>query len=578
MTEIIVKKSLTGKRWLKPQPNPLVEEQLENHDLSPWLVDILATRGINPKTIEGFLNPTLKSLMPNPFSLKDMDVVVDRVMKALNEKQKIGIIGDYDVDGATSTALLTNYLRAIGGDVQFHIPDRLTEGYGPSEKALQHFKDTGVQLVFTLDCGTVAFDEMQFARTLGLEVIILDHHQGLEKLPQSVGVVNPNRADETSGLTYLAAVGVTFMTLVALQKRLKEQGYFKDTRPPNLMDMLDVVALGTVCDVVPLQGLNRALVKQGLKIMANTQNRGLSTLMEHAGIKGLPSAMDMGFGLGPRINAGGRVGCSKLGATLLTTQSLGEAHAIAEKLNLLNEERRGIQQAVLHQAQTQVDPASQAIVVAGAHWHEGVIGVVAGRLKDKYHRPTVVIALNEEEGKASCRSVPGFDIGAFIHKAVAKGILIQGGGHAMAGGFSIKKERVEELEAFLTAEVAAHNLDLTPEVTIDTALSPAANLQAFLDDTASLAPHGTSNPPLTILLEDVTIKFVKLLKEKHLSFNAAKQGTSLRCLLFNAFETPLGDFILKHENNTMHLVGELAQEEWNGNHYIKFFVRDGAFL
>lgn len=574
---IIVPKSITNKRWLWRQLDDKAYKKLRREcDLPETLCHILARRVLPFDNLEAFYNPTLKQFMPDPFHLKDMDVVVNRLIQALHNNEKIGVIGDYDVDGATSTALLTNYFEAIGGYVSFHIPDRLTEGYGPSKKAIDQFKEQGIKLMLTLDCGTVAFEELEYANAQGLEAIVLDHHKGVEKLPIALGVINPNRLDETSPLTYLAAVGVTFMTLVALNSKLREQSYFNGKTPPNLMHYLDIVALGTVCDVVPLQDLNRAFVKQGLKVMANTQNLGLKTLLEHIGNDKTPTSETCGFALGPRINAGGRVGCSKLGARLLTTKSVGEAHAIAEQLCTLNEERRDIQKRVLREALDQVDEDAPFIMVKGDDWHEGVIGVVAGRLKEKFNRPTIVIAFNNGVGKASCRSVPGVDIGALIHKAVDAEHLMQGGGHAMAGGFSIDEMKLPEFKDFLHTECTKNPLDHTIEMVVDTSLTPGGNYNQYFEMLDNLAPFSHDHPPVRVMFENVVIKYVSLMKEQHISCSFSQGGPQMKGLLFNAFETPLGDFLLSQQGKSIHLVGEIKKEYWQGQEQIKFFIADAA--
>ena len=435
----------------------------QQHGISELLAGILAGRGVALDDVPRFLNPTLRDDLPDPFHLLDMDKAVARIMRALNEKQPIAVFGDYDVDGATSTALLHRYFAALGVSITPYIPDRMKEGYGPSVEGFAKLIDAGAQLIITVDCGTLAHAPIAYAASRGVDVMVLDHHLSSGALPDAVAVVNPNRVDETSPLTHLAAVGVTFLLLVALTKKLREAKFFgagslvlgsgtngpsqhpvpstQHRLEPNLLSLLDLVALGTVCDVMPLTGLNRTLVAQGLKVMAGRRNLGLSVLSDVARLDESPNVYHLGFLLGPRINAGGRVGASGLGVALLTSDDAFAAQHMAEILDTHNAERQAIEAMVSEQAFAAAEAQSNlpVIMVAAAGWHQGVIGIVAGRLKEKFQRPAVVVSLENGMGKASARSVTGADFGAAVHAALAEALITHGGGHAMAAGLAWRK-------------------------------------------------------------------------------------------------------------------------------------------
>ena len=416
---------------------------MQKFELCDNVSKILAAKDLSLEEIEHFLNPKIKNLLPDPYQLKDMDKAIERTSKAISENEKIVIFGDYDVDGATSSALIKNYFSEIGIEVQIYIPDRIAEGYGLNVKSLkQMIKLYNPSLIITVDCGTMSFEAIDHAKDQNINVLVIDHHIGGVELPNAVAIINPNRVDETSQYKYLAAVGVSFLFLVGLNSHLKKQGYFK-ANSPDLMSYLDLVALGTVCDIMPLIGLNRAFVLRGLQLMNVRKNLGISGLCDLLSLAQKISAYHLGFVIGPRINAGGRVGYSYLGSKLLSSDNIYEIKEIALKLNQYNIERQLIESSVLEEAFAQAEnqKLNNVIYVYGENWHPGVIGIVASRLKEKYNKISIVISMDGEYGKSSCRSVSGFDIGKAIINAKYQGLLKDGGGHAMAAGFTIEKNK-----------------------------------------------------------------------------------------------------------------------------------------
>ena len=414
-------------------------------DIPEIVAKILSSKSIEEEDIYDFLNPYIKNYLPDPSHLLDMDKSSDFLSKAVIDKSKITIFGDYDVDGATSSALLKRFFKMVGIKVDIYIPDRMTEGYGPNINALKKIKDSGSDIVITVDCGTVSFEPIKQAKDYGIDVIVIDHHLGSGTLPEAYAVVNPNRIDENSDCKNLAAVGVSFLLAVSITRSLRDKGYFKSTEEPDLLSLLDIVALGTICDVMTLKGLNRAFVKQGLKVINQRSNIGLSALMDVSNISGEVGVYHCGFIIGPRINAGGRIGKSHLGSKLLTTEDKDEAYQISQELEKLNMERRSIEEQILHQAFEKADNIDGDIpflLVANDNdyiWHKGVVGIVASRIKEKYNKPCAILSLEGGVGKASARSISGVDLGAVITSARNEGLLIEGGGHAMAAGFFYRR-------------------------------------------------------------------------------------------------------------------------------------------
>ena len=446
--------SISGKKWIFKQfDNSDIKNYTENYSLSEIVAKLISIRKKNISDINLFLKPTIKDNLPNPLKLKDMQNAIDRTYKALLKNEIIGIFGDYDVDGATSTALLSRYFLSINRKIETYIPDRKKEGYGPSVNGFNNLMSRGVKIIFTVDCGTLSFEPVSLAQKSNIDVIILDHHQSDINIPKACAVINPNRHDDNSKLNYLCAAGVCFMYLVALNKKLREKNWVIENNilEPNILNLLDLVSLGTVCDVVPLIGLNRAIVKQGLKVLKKRTNLGLKTLYDLCKIKSQPSTFDLGYILGPRINAGGRVGRSSHGAELLTSEDPSKAYRIASDLEKYNTERKSIEMLLSEEVNDQVkkyynDPV---LVLSNKNWHEGIIGIVASRIKDKYCKPTIIISIENNKGKGSARSILGFDIGTLIIKSVQLNILEKGGGHKMAGGFVIEENKIELFRDFL---------------------------------------------------------------------------------------------------------------------------------
>jgi single-stranded-DNA-specific exonuclease len=550
---------------------------------------VLADRGLDVETAGDFLDPKLKTLLPDPLHLKDMDKASDRLAVAVQAGEKIAIFGDYDVDGATSSAVLKRFLQAVGAVVSVYIPDRLEEGYGPNAPALLKLHSEGASLVVTVDCGQTSYDPLARAAEAGLDVIVVDHHLGEPMLPPAVAVVNPNRLDDSSPHGQMAAVGVAFLLAIATNSKLRAAGWYSDERPaPDLMALLDIVALGTVCDVVALEGVNRALVAQGLKVMAKRHNLGLKALADAAKITEVPNAHHLGFVLGPRINAGGRVGQSDLGTRLLTTENEGEAAALAERLCALNAERQDIESAVLEDAISLVearlngaDPGPLVMAV-GEGWHPGVIGIVASRLKEKYNRPTCVISMMGDQGSASGRSVKGADLGAAVIAARQMGLLVKGGGHAMAAGFTVDRDKMGDLEIFLS-ERMVHDLGETPPppgLYIDAVSGVEGANYRLVKTLERLAPFGMGNPEPRFCIKNA--KIVKAdpvgADQSHLRLILTGESGEgkLTAIAFRAFDSALGPALVKHAGKPFTLVGRLRMNIWNGYESVQLMVDDGV--
>ncbi len=548
------------------------------------LARILAGRGVEADGVDPFLNPSLKYGLSDPSTLQDMGRSVERVVRALTNGEKIAVFGDYDVDGATSAALLARYFRALGRDLVVYVPDRLKEGYGPNAPALLALKQDGVGLVLTVDCGTLAFEPLRAAREAELDVIVLDHHQAEPALPESVGLVNPNRLDDQSGLGVLAAVGVVFMFLVALNRDLRKAGWFaqQSVDEPNLLQWLDLVALGTICDVVPLLGINRVLVSQGLKVMARRQNTGLRALAEVASLKTDPGPYHVGFLLGPRVNAGGRVGEAGSGARLLATDDWAEAQALAEKLDRYNQERKTIEAMVLEQALEQASamgPDSPCLVVSAEGWHPGVVGIVASRLKDRHGVPSIVIGFDNGVGKGSGRSIPGVDLGNAVIAAHQAGVLINGGGHAMAAGLTVAPDRIDDLRMFLGEHLAdAVRQNGGQHVRkIDGAVSVAGangELMALLDQAG---PYGAGNSEPTLVIPSAHVAFADEVGTGHVRCTLTDPaGARLKAIAFRARETPVGAALLASDRAPLHVAGKLRWDDWAGGGQVQFQIDDAA--
>jgi single-stranded-DNA-specific exonuclease len=589
--ETIVAQSVSGKRWRLRAADERLGLALAQTLGVPEIVGrLLAGRGIGLDEAPDYLNPTLRAALPDPSHLLDMDKAVERLCRAIRARESIAVFGDYDVDGATSSALLRRYLRACGLEPIIYIPDRMKEGYGPNGPAMLALSEQGARIVVTVDCGITAHEPLEIAANAGLDVIVVDHHVAEPKLPRAFAVINPNRLDETSPHGNLAAVGVTYLLVVALNRALRDSGFWGQDRPaPDLMHYLDIVALGTVCDIAKLTGVNRAFVAQGLKVMARRGNVGLVALGDVAKMENKPEAWHCGFFLGPRVNAGGRVGVADLGMRLLTTDDALEAQAIAQRLDALNIERREIEAHVLEEACAQVaavgngsGPTSLAFAV-GRGWHPGVIGIVASRLKEQFNVPACVLALDEHGvAKGSARSVRGVDFGAAVIAARQAGLLINGGGHPMAAGFAVAEDNIPALRDFLSLRIAQEisEGDIGPALSLDGALTPkAVNLQ-LAETIQQLGPFGAGNPEPRFWLPSVRLMKPEVLAGKHVRVfvtgDATGGGGRLKAVAFRAVDTPLGEAMLNSGGRAVSLAGRLRLNEWMGSVTCEFQVDDIA--
>jgi single-stranded-DNA-specific exonuclease len=588
-----VRASARGLQWrerLRPELKPLATAIGQHHGLPELMGRILAARDIGLDAVSGFLDPTLKSLMPDPSTLRDMDKAASRLADAIEAKQKIAIFGDYDVDGACSSALLNRFLAHHDVPSRIYIPDRLFEGYGPNVGAIETLVNEGAKLIVTVDCGTTSFEPLAAARKLGADVVVIDHHQADERLPEVEAVVNPNRLDDISGQGMLCAAGVVFLVLVAVTRELRRRGFYSGAREPDLLALLDLVALATVADVVPLTGLNRAYVKKGLTVMRARENVGLTALADAAGLTTPPTPYHLGFILGPRINAGGRIGNAALGATLLSTTDPVEAQKIAELLNRLNKERKDIETIMLEEAlaiadrQVADDPSRAMIIVASETWHKGIVGLVASRLVERFRRPACVIAWDVEasrpdEGTGSLRSIPGVDLGSAVRAAVAAGLLIKGGGHAMAAGLTVGRQNLAVLEAHFLTQLGAATASANEAagLDIDAALVASGATVELMELMERVSPFGQGNPEARFVLPAHRVKFAKLVGETHVRvLLEGGDGARLDAIAFRAAGQPLGDLLMSAGGMPLHVAGHLRRDTWGGRDRVELQIEDAA--
>lgn len=588
-----VRTSARGFQWrerLRPELKPLATAIGQHNGLPELMGRILAARGIGLEAVAGFLDPTLKSLMPDPSSLRDMDKAASRLADAIEAKQRIAIFGDYDVDGACSSALLYRFLAHHDVPSRIYIPDRLFEGYGPNVGAIETLVNEGAKLIVTVDCGTTSFEPLAAAHKLGADVVVIDHHQADERLPEVEAVVNPNRQDDVSGQGMLCAAGVVFLVLVAVTRELRRRGFYTTAREPDLLALLDLVALATVADVVPLTGLNRAYVKKGLTVMRARENVGLTALADVAGLTTPPTPYHLGFILGPRINAGGRIGNAALGATLLSTTDPVEAQRIAELLNRLNKERKEIETMMLEEAlaiadrQMTDDPSRAMIIVASETWHKGIVGLVASRLVERFRRPACVIAWEAEasrpdEGTGSLRSIPGVDLGSAVRAAVAGGLLVKGGGHAMAAGLTVARQNLAALEThFLTQLGAATGAaNEAAGLDIDAALVASGATVELMELIERVSPFGQGNPEARFVLPAHRVKFAKLVGDAHARvLLEGGDGARLDAIAFRAAGQPLGDLLMSAGGMPLHVAGHLRRDTWGGRDRVELQIEDAA--
>lgn len=547
------------------------------------VTQLLLTRGCAREELEAHRNPSIRAFMPDPSIFRDMDRAAERLADAVQGGEAVTIFGDYDVDGATSAALLIRLLRDLGLDSRAYIPDRLMEGYGPSGEALVRLKRQGADLIVTVDCGAMAFDALAEAKEAGAEVIVVDHHKCVSQLPVALALVNPNRLDEEEGRLHghLAAVGVAWLLGAALVRVLRGRGFFANRAEPKLLDLLDIVALGTVADVAALKGLNRAFVAQGLKVMAQRRNIGMNALIEASRLTRAPTATDLGFALGPRINAGGRVGKSDLGVRLLTTEDTDEARGIAEELNRLNEERRAIEAEVQQSAEA-IEVNGAVAVVAARGWHPGVIGIVAGRLKEKLRRPAIVIAIGDDGiGKGSGRSIAGVDLGAAILAAKEAGLLIAGGGHAMAAGVTVAEGQIAEFAAFLEAKLAENVARAAGDraLLLDAVLAPGGVNPALVDAMEAGGPYGMGWPAPRVAAGPVRIIKCDIVGNGHVrAIVAGEDGRSIKCVAFRAADTPLGLALLgASRDRRLWIAGRAKIDDWGARPAAEIHIEDAAW-
>ena len=574
--------SVSGKNWIyNKYDSSDIKNISEKFSLSEITSKLLSIRRKKIGDLDLFLNPKIKNLLPNPMKLKGMNIAVERVYKSINNSDLIGVFGDYDVDGASSTAILARYFLSINQKVIPYIPERKAEGYGPTSSAFKKLISKGVKLIFTVDCGTLSYEPIKMSQNNKVDVIVLDHHQSDINLPNACAIINPNRYDENSDLNYLCASGVCFIFLVALNKKLRDNNWFKKNNisEPNILNLLDLVSLGTVCDVVPLIGLNRAIVKQGLQIIKNRTNLGLKTLYDLCKIENSPNSFDLGFKLGPRINAGGRVGKSSHGAELLISNDPQKVYEIAIGLDKSNTERRTIELSLFKEIDREVKKFHNhpVLVISGQNWHEGVIGIVASRLKDKYNKPTILISLNKNEGKGSARSILGFDIGVQILKAVQLKILKKGGGHKMAGGFSIDEEKISAFRDLLINSFEKNKNTKSGEsnLYLDSIISPSALNEDFFNEINLLAPFGAGNQEPRFVIENLKVISSNIILDSHIkTLLLGMDGSSFKAFAWNAKNTSLEDFLYKRKNKKINIAGNIRLNEWNGNKEIQFNIED----
>lgn len=588
-----ITQSANGRSWYRKEADArLVQTLVQQMDMHPILAEVLAARGVTLDNAGPYLRPSLKDNLVDPSTLADMNKAADRIADAIEAGETIGIFGDYDVDGTTSTAILSRYFTALGAPHHVHLPDRLSEGYGPNIEAFEGLVERSASLILTADCGATAYDVLGAAADRGWPVIVLDHHLMELPAPPAHAIVNPNRPDDLSGLHNLSAGGVVFMTLVAVNRTLRQRGYFTARTEPNLLAWLDLVALSLVCDVMPLKGLTRVMVRQGLNLLKDFDgaegagNLGIRALAVEAGAKGKAQASHFGFQVGPRINAAGRIGHAKIAFDLLTTDDPARAQALATRLQALNGTRQGVEKEVLDDATQQGlqkggREQSAPLIVAAPGWHPGVIGIVAGRLKEKFDRPTIVISFEGDEGKGSGRSLPGVDLGDAIGKAAAAGVIQGGGGHPMAAGLSLHRDQLEGFEAFLietlgdTVQTARDNQALW----LDGLVSLGSITRSFCEALGGAGPFGNGNPEPRFVVDAVRLTYTKVLSDKHISVTLQdKMGRTARAICFGCIGDGLGDMLLAaQDGRALHLAGRIKPDDWRGGDAGQFQIEDAAW-
>ncbi len=587
-TFLHVDASLSAQRWVHRLDSVGENRALaiaQTHGLPDIVARVLAGRGVTSEGTIEFLAPTIRSLMPDPSSLRDMDIAAERIVSAISNGERVAIFGDYDVDGAASSALLKRFLDHFGTVCEIYIPDRIFEGYGPNPDAIDQLIDRGARLIVTVDCGSTSREALEHAAARGVDVVVLDHHQLGSDLPTCVALVNPNREDDLSGQGHLCAAGVVFLALVAILRLLRGQGDSR-TGTLDLMSMLDIVALATVCDVVPLKALNRAYVVRGLQVARQLANRGLSALMRVAGVDGPLTPFHFGYLIGPRINAGGRIGDAALGSRLLTLDDDAEAQAIAETLNRLNQERQALEKQILAAAEAEAlaeiggGEGPAVVVTAGEGWHAGIVGIIAARLKEKLHRPAFAIALDPSgKGTGSGRSISGFDMGRMVREAVEAGLAVKGGGHAMAAGLTVERGQLGALRAFFEDHAAGTVRQLTANraLKIDGALAASGATLELMDQLDTAGPYGAAHPQPILAMPAHRLIDARIVGQDHVRLQLADTtGAKLSAIAFRAAGTTMGSALLDGRGRQFHFAGTLSVDHWQGNRRIQMRVLDAS--
>lgn len=581
-TVLNIEHSARGRRWIfRGNDDALISDYQKHFELDLVTARLLAGRNIDIDFVPDFLEPKLKNLMPDPLILKDMDRAISAILEAMDARKRIAIFADYDVDGATSAAQLLRWARHLGHEFGLYVPDRIREGYGPSEQAFQILKDQGYDMVITVDCGAAAHSALVSAKDLGLDIVVVDHHLMDENFPPCQALINPNRPDDESDLGFLAAAGVTFMLLAGLNRELKRRGE-KDL--PDIISFLGLTALGTICDVVPLTQLNRAIVRQGLKVLTGRYNPGIAALADISKIQKPFTTYHAGFVFGPRINAGGRIGVASMGAELLSTEDTQKAYAHAAELDRVNAERKQLQAQILFEADkaaTKNMKEDSVVVTAMEGWHAGIIGIVAGRLKDQLSLPVIVIGIDEDGiGKGSGRSLKGVNLGAAISAAKKEGLLISGGGHAMAGGLTIEAKKIPEFERFIQDYLKEDVIQARKEIAmkVDCLVRPTAIGPNLIDVIEQIGPFGASNPEPVFVMDSLKIVYAERLRGGHIRCAFADaEGVRVNGICFNAEENGLADVLLSKHNKPVHVAGRVKQDNWNGRTKIDFQIADIAY-
>ncbi|MGG6893592.1 single-stranded-DNA-specific exonuclease RecJ [Rhizobium sp. BR 315] len=583
-----VERSVSGNRWVSRLDQAGMNRALaiaQVHGLPELISRVLAGRGVGIDEAMAFLDPTIRALMPDPYLLTDCEKAAQRLLRAIKTGETVAIFGDYDVDGAASSALLYRFLTHFGVPASIYIPDRIFEGYGPNPNAINQLIDNGANLIVTVDCGSTSFEALDAARARNIDVVVIDHHQVAHELPPCHALVNPNREDDLSGQGHLCAAGVVFLVLVAALKQLREAGDPR-VRSVDLLAWLDIVALATVCDVVPLKGLNRAYVVKGLIAARHQGNPGLAALFRKAGLGGPVTPYHFGFLIGPRINAGGRIGDAALGARLLTLDETGEAETIAAKLDELNRERQAMEAAMLQEAEAEAlaeygngDGAS-VIITARESWHPGIVGLIASRLKDKFRRPAFAIAFDSSgKGTGSGRSINGFDMGRMVRAAVDAGLLVKGGGHAMAAGLTVERGNLGKLRTFFTekAERQVAGLVANETLKIDGAIGASGARVELIDRLETAGPYGSGHPQPIFALPSHRLRDSRLVGQSHIKITLeAQDGGRVDGIAFRAAETPLGELLMSSRGAQIHVAGTLGADHWQGSRRVQLRVIDAA--